>query len=101
VSCLETMFSSVTVLGINGVSLKNGFTTAVHQEIGINKGMLENSNGKIIVVADYTKLNCVSSFLTCGLDRVDLLVTDWNAPVAFCKELEDAGLRVFRVSEES
>jgi len=101
VSCLQTVFSGVTVLGINGVSLKNGFTTAVHQEIGVNKGMLENSNGKIIVVADYSKLNCVSSFLTCALDRVDLLVTDWNAPVAFCRELEDAGLNVIRVNEEN
>jgi len=97
---LKTIFSSVTVLGINGVSIKKGFTTAVHQETSVNRAMIENSSGKVIVVADHTKLNRVSSFLTCPLGQIDLLVTDWSAPPLFCQELEDSGLNVVRVPEE-
>jgi DeoR family fructose operon transcriptional repressor len=98
---LDHIFSSMTVLGINGVSIKKGCTSAVHQETSVNKAMIENSSGKVIVVADHTKLNCVSSFLTCPLNRIDMIVTDWMAPQAFCQELEDAGVAVVRVPEEA
>ena len=99
VASLHTIFSSVTVLGINGVSIKKGCTSAVHQEAAINKVMLENSSGKVIIVADHTKMNCISSFLTCPLNRIDMIVTDWLAPASFCQELEDHGVHVVRVED--
>jgi DeoR family fructose operon transcriptional repressor len=97
---LQSIYSSLTVLGINGVSIKRGCTTAVQLETSVNKAMIENSSDKIVVVADHSKMNCVSSFLTCPLERVDLLVTDWMTPVGFCEELKAAGLNVHRVPEE-
>ena len=97
---LQSIYSSITVLGINGVSIKRGCTTAVQLETSVNKAMLENSSGKVILVADHSKMNCVSSFLTCPLNRIDLLVTDWMTPQAFCDELQAAGLNVVRVPED-
>lgn len=97
---LRSIFSSVTILGINGVSIKKGCTTAVHQETSVNRAMIENSSGRVIVVADHTKLNSVSSFLTCPLGQIDLIVTDWGAPPLFCQELEESGLKVVRVPED-
>jgi len=97
---LHNIFSSITVLGINGVSIKKGCTSAVNQETSVNKAMIVNSSGKIIVVADHTKMNCVSSFLTCPLNKIDMIVTDWLTPVAFCEELEELGLCVIRVPDE-
>ena len=97
---LHSIFSSITVLGINGVSIRKGCTTAVHQETSVNRAMIENSGGKVIVVADHTKMKCVSSFLTCPLSRIDTIVTDWMAPASFCQELEEAGLSVVQVSDE-
>ena len=67
--------------------------------VTINKAMIENSSGKVIVVADHTKLNNVSSFLTCPLNRIDMIVTDWLAPVSFRQELEDHGVHVVRVED--
>jgi DeoR family fructose operon transcriptional repressor len=99
VSALHSIFSSVTVLGINGVSIKKGCTSAVHQETAVNRAMIENSSGKVIVVADHTKMNCVSSFLTCPLKRIDMIVTDWMAPAAFCREIEEQGVCVVRVED--
>jgi len=88
------------VLGINGVSIKRGCTTAVQLETSVNKTMIENSSDKVVVVADHTKMNGISSFLTCPLNRVDLLVTDWMTPAVFCEELRAAGLAVHRVAKE-
>ncbi|MDR1709729.1 MAG: DeoR/GlpR family DNA-binding transcription regulator [Candidatus Accumulibacter sp.] len=96
---LRNIFSSVTFLGINGVSIKKGCTSAVHQETAVNRAMIENSSGKVIVVADHTKMNCVSSFLTCPLGRIDMIVTDRLAPPAFCQEIEEQGVCVVRVEE--
>ncbi|MDR1936546.1 MAG: DeoR/GlpR family DNA-binding transcription regulator [Candidatus Accumulibacter sp.] len=98
---LHGIFSSVTILGINGISIKKGCTTAVRQETAVNKAMIENSSGKMIIVADHSKMNCISSFLTCPLSRIDMIVTDWMAPLAFCEELEELGLCVVRVPEEN
>ncbi len=97
---LHSIFSSITVLGINGVSIRKGCTTAVHQETSVNRAMIENSSGKVIVVADHTKMNSVSSFLTSPLSRIDMIVTDWMTPSSFCQELEEIGLAVVRVPEE-
>lgn len=94
---LQSLYSSVTVLGINGLSLKRGCTTDVHLETAVNRAMIENSSGRVVVVADHTKMNRVSSFLTCPLARVDAVVTDGAAPEPFCEELRAAGLTVHRV----
>jgi DeoR family fructose operon transcriptional repressor len=97
---LRSIFSSATFLGINGVNIKKGCTSAVHQETAVNKAMIENSSGKVIIVADHTKMNCVSSFLTCPLNRIDMIVTDWMTPPAFCEELEALDLSLVRVPDE-
>lgn len=99
VASLQHIYSGITILGINGVSARRGFTTAVQPETAVNRAMIDNSHGKVIVVADHHKLDTVSSFLTCPLERVDLLVTDWAAPEAFCAELKAAGVEVHRVPE--
>lgn len=99
ISALQNLYSSITVLGINGLSLKRGCTTDVHVETSVNRAMLENSSGRVVVVADHTKMNRVCSFLTCALARVDVLVTDTGTPEPFCDELRAAGLTVHRVGD--
>lgn len=99
IAAMQSIYSSVTVLGINGVNIRRGCTTAVQLETGVNRAMIENSSGKIVVVADHSKMNTVSSFLTCALDRVDLVVTDWRAPTAFCDEIRALGPTVHRVAQ--
>jgi len=99
IAALQSMYSSVTVLGINGLSLKRGCTTDVQIETSVNRAMIENSSGRVVVVADHSKMNRVSSFLTCPLSRVDMLVTDSATPEPFCAELRALGVAVHRVSE--
>jgi DeoR family fructose operon transcriptional repressor len=99
IGSLQSIYSTLTVLGINGVSIRRGCTTDVQLETAVNKAMIENSSGKVVVAADHTKMNCVSSFLTCPLTRVDLLVTDWMTPVAFCDEVSAQGVTVHRVPQ--
>lgn len=97
---IRHIFSSLTILGINGISIKKGFTSAVYQETTVNGAMIENSSSRIVVVADHSKMNTVSSFLTCPLSRVDLVITDWQSPPSFLDELREAGVTVAVVGED-
>jgi DeoR family fructose operon transcriptional repressor len=98
---LKSIYSSVTVLGINGISARKGLTSAVYQETSVNRAMIENSSGKVIVAADRSKMNCVSSFLTCSLDRIDVIATDWLCPHPYLDELRALGVRVEAVCDEA
>jgi hypothetical protein len=46
-------------------------------------------------------MNCVSSFLTCPLDRIDMIATDWLCPKPFLEELRSLGVRVEAVCDEN
>lgn len=96
---LQSIYSTLTILGINGVSTKRGCTTAVQLETSVNQAMIGNSSDRIVIVADHSKMNCVSSFLTCPLTSADLLVTDSQTTAAFAEEVRAAGLPVHRVAE--
>jgi DeoR/GlpR family transcriptional regulator of sugar metabolism len=100
-SSIRHIFSSLTILGINGINLKKGCTSAVYQETTVNGAMIENSSSQIVVVADHTKMNAVSSFLTCPLSKIDLVITDWMSPPSFLGELREAGVKVEVVSDEN
>jgi DeoR/GlpR family transcriptional regulator of sugar metabolism len=100
VASLQSLFAGITVLGINGVSTVRGCTSAVQSEAVVNQAMIANSNGRILIVADHHKLGRVSSFLTCSLERVDMLITDAGAPQAACDEFAAAGVSVHRVADE-
>jgi DeoR family fructose operon transcriptional repressor len=101
VASLQSLFAGITVLGVNGVSAQRGCTSAVQSEAVVNKAMIANSSGRVLIVADHHKLGRVSSFLTCPLERVDLLVTDAGAPQAICDEFAAAGVKVHRVADEA
>jgi len=96
----KSIYSSVTVLGINGISPRKGLTSSVYQETSVNRAMIDNSSGKVIVVADHSKMNSVSSFLTCGFDKIDMIATDWQCPLPFIQELKSMGVRMEAVDGE-
>lgn len=98
---LQPLFAGITVLGIDGVSTRRGCTSTVQAEAVVNQAMIANSSGRVLVVADHRKFGRVSSFLTCALERVDLLVTDTGTPQAVCDEFAAAGVKVHRVADEA
>jgi DeoR family fructose operon transcriptional repressor len=91
---LKDIFSNSTVLGTNGIDLEKGLTSSVYQECSINNAMIENTHGKVIVLADYTKMGRVSNFVSSGLDRVNVVVTDDRCPADVRAGLEDRGIEV-------
>ncbi|HTX74202.1 MAG TPA: DeoR/GlpR family DNA-binding transcription regulator [Rectinemataceae bacterium] len=91
---MRDIYSSNTILGTNGLSLDKGLTTSVYQECSINQAMIQNTHGKVIVLADYSKMGKVSNFVSSPLSSVQVVVTDDKCPEEFRKGLQDLGIEV-------
>lgn len=91
---IRDIYSSTTILGTNGLSLEQGLTTSVYQECSVNQAMIRNTHGKVIVLADYSKMGKVSNFVSSPLSSVQTLVTDDKCPEDFRRSLGEQGIEV-------
>lgn len=73
---LDQVFANKAIIGVDGFSLSVGLTTPVLEEAETTRAMIENTVGKVIVVAAGNKIGVVSNFKTVELDHIDTLVTD-------------------------
>lgn len=91
---LRHIYSNLTILGTNGLSLDQGLTTTVYQECNINQAMIENTHGQVVVLADHSKIEHVSNFVSAPFDAVDVLITDTGCPEDFVAEARRRGIKV-------
>jgi DeoR family fructose operon transcriptional repressor len=91
---LHQVYGSKTIIGIDGVSVRDGLTSFVAEEADVTRLMIERTRGTVIVVADHTKLAVVSNFVAASLEAVDILVTDDGSREEYRGELEQAGVRI-------
>lgn len=91
---IRKIYSDHTILGTNGISLEKGLTTSVFQECSINEAMIEHTHGKVIVLADSSKMGKIANFVSSPLSKIDTIITDKNCPEAFKSSLEALGIEV-------
>ncbi len=73
---LRQVLAAKAFIGVDGLSLKYGFTTPTSDEAEIARLMIERTRGEVIVVADHSKWGVVSDFEIAPLERAQTLVTD-------------------------
>lgn len=83
----------VAFVGVDGVDAVAGFTTHNDLEALTNAALVQQA-AMTVVVADSTKIGQVRFARICGLDEVDLLVTDVGASPEHVRALRGAGLAV-------
>ena len=76
---INKIFSSVTLLGVNGLSAAEGVTTAYYPETMINQEFLKQSKGLKIIACDGSKLGKTFSFNTASIAGIDIVITDSSA----------------------
>ncbi|MCX7776291.1 MAG: DeoR/GlpR family DNA-binding transcription regulator [Rectinemataceae bacterium] len=91
---ISNVYADHTILGTNGISLEKGLTTSVYQECSINQAMIEHTHGKVIVIADSSKMGKVANFISSGLSKVDIVITDDGCPKEYRDGLHALGLEV-------
>jgi DeoR/GlpR family transcriptional regulator of sugar metabolism len=85
--------TSKAVIGIDGLSLQNGLT-ATDPIVAATKTKIISAAKELIVACDHTKLDKVCLMPIAPLEKVDVLVTDINAPVELVEEIRSRGPKV-------
>ena len=90
---LNELWLDLLVLGIDGLSTAGGATCQHVGESGINALMVQRAD-RVVIVGDAEKIGRRAFARICGIDRVDVLVTDHEAPGDEVSALEAAGVDV-------
>lgn len=78
---------------VNGLSLEHGLTDFRMNEVGVIQAMLARTNHKVIV-ADSTKFETSSYINVCGLNEIDLIVTDQSISAELVERYSENNTRV-------
>jgi DeoR family transcriptional regulator of aga operon len=81
------------ILGCNGIDPRSGVTNVNLPETEIKRRMLQAAKRRILV-ADGSKLGETALAYLCGVDEVDLLITDTSADPTILTALRERGLEV-------
>lgn len=91
---LSRVYSSITVLGVNGIDVENGLTSSVYHETSINKMMIQRTQGPVIVVADHTKIGLITNFMTAPITDINTIVTDEHVDPEYVDMFRQIGIDI-------
>jgi DeoR/GlpR family transcriptional regulator of sugar metabolism len=94
VHCIQEFYASKCFIGVDGVSCQYGLTTPSLDEAEIARTMMAHTHGKVVVVADHSKIGQVADCVTAPIQAADLLVVDGGFIEEYRQELEDLGLQI-------
>lgn len=81
------------IIGTRGISLEHGLTNDYLQETLTDRAILKIGR-EVIITADHTKVNRVSTALLAPMDAAHTLVTDESADKKFVQSLRKLGIKV-------
>lgn len=90
---IQKIYANYCILGANGVS-DIGTTTSVYAETQVNEAMVNRCSGKVIVVADGSKIGKSHNFFSVPADQIDILVTDSSADAQELKKIAAKGIEI-------
>lgn len=90
---LQNVSCSKLFLGVDGVDIDWGVTTSNVEEAELNKAMMRAAS-KTIVLCDSSKFGKRGFGRICGVENIDVIITDDGISSAMKKELEEQGVRV-------
>lgn len=90
---LSNITCSKVFLGVDGVDFDFGVTTSNVEEAELNKAMMDVSL-KTIVLCDSSKFGKKGFGKICGLDKIDVVVTDGGVSASMVRLLEEQGVEV-------
>lgn len=96
VGVLNEVVLDVVVLGVDGVDAGLGVMAHQEDEASISRLFAERAS-RVVVVTDSSKMGRRAFARICGLDRIDLLVTDTGIDAEAVAQLTEAGVKVLAV----
>ncbi|MER7541096.1 DeoR/GlpR family DNA-binding transcription regulator [Streptomyces sp. NPDC097704] len=96
VGVLNEVVLDVVILGVDGVDPELGVMAHQEDEASISRLFAERAS-RVVVVTDSSKMGRRAFARICGLDRIDLLVTDTDIAPETALQLTEAGVEVLTV----
>ncbi len=90
---LVEIHADKVIMGTRGLSLEHGLTNDYLQETLTDRAILKIGR-EVIIVADHSKVNRVSTALLAPLNSMNVLVTDSKADKKFMQSLKKQGIKV-------
>ncbi|TXS44861.1 DeoR/GlpR family DNA-binding transcription regulator [Streptomyces sp. t39] len=96
VGVLNEVVLDVAVLGVDGIDPELGVMTHQEDEASISRLFAERAQ-RVILVTDSSKMGKRAFARICGLDSIDVVVTDSSVPPDVAEGLAEAGIKVVAV----
>jgi DeoR/GlpR family transcriptional regulator of sugar metabolism len=81
------------LLGVDGFDLEEGLTTPSMGMAAVERAMIDQTRGEVVVLADRSKIGVVADVVICGFDKVDAVMVDDGVDEAVRDEITRLGLR--------
>jgi len=101
IEMIQQVYATKAFLAVDGLSLKAGLTTVTLEDAMMSRTMIRHTQGQIIVLAEHNKFGCVAEMVIAPIERVDIVVTDWNIPAIYREQLESLDLRVMVAQQDA
>ncbi len=80
-------------VGVNGISIEEGFTTPNELEATVD-GKVIKSSKQVFILADETKFGAIAFSTICKLEDVDYIITDKSLNSGLLKDFQKNGVRI-------
>lgn len=90
---LEEISCGLLFIGVDGIEPDFGLSITNLAEASLVKKMVQVAQ-QVVVMADSTKFGRRGIGRICGIEQVDYIITDSDAPVESVKQLEEKGVKV-------
>jgi DeoR/GlpR family transcriptional regulator of sugar metabolism len=81
------------ILGVDGCDLEEGMTTPTVGIASVERAMIGQTRGDVIVLADSSKIGVVADVVICSFDQVDIVMVDDGVDAAVRDEMTRLGVR--------
>jgi len=81
-------------IGADGLSLRAGVSTPDLEIAAIERSMIQQTRGQVIVMADHPKFGLVAEMSIAPLKHINVLITNRKIPSDFQKDLDKMGVQV-------
>jgi len=94
IEMIKQVNATKVFLGADGLSLRAGLSTPDLEIAVIERSMIQQTRGQVIVMADHPKFGLVAEMSIVPLKQIDVLITNRKIPVDFQKDLDKMGVQV-------
>ncbi len=91
---LNLSYPTTSIIGIDGISLRRGLTSHNSHEAAVSRRMIEQTAGRVIIVADSSKIGSLSLHHIAPVSSVTTLITDSLPDPSMMEDFTEAGVNL-------